>query len=69
MKAISELSKSPPITDAIDIPMKVPMVDESIDWEPLLAVISAKFSLIANVLCIAAREALKNKSNICCVHE
>ena len=68
MKAISELSKSPPMTDATEIPRAVPMVDESIDWEPLLAVISAKFSLIANVLCIAAREALKYKNFFFCVY-
>ena len=31
MKAISDLSKSPPMTDATEIPRAVPMVDESID--------------------------------------
>ena len=49
---------------SLPTPMAVPRVDDKIDCEPALAVISAKFSLMAKERCIAALDAEAAKNEI-----
>lgn len=61
MNAKMEYVWSLPMTCANDIPILVPIIDDMIHCEPVFAVMSAKFSCIANVLWIAALDALAAK--------
>ena len=54
--------KSCPTAAATATPVAVPIVEDKIACEPALAVMSARFSRIANDLWMAARDALCRKT-------